>query len=206
MFAVDITDADGVDRIFSTVISSIAPIDIVVNNAAFLPQISPIKSADLKDWWRGFEVNVLGTATVTRAFLATEPEDRRGVVININTSVAHYGVFPAYSSYVASKMAALRMTESFQAENPGVRLVSLQPGGVQTEMYDKFEMLEDYAMIDLSLPSNMLVWLASDEADFVGGRLIWTNWDAQELIRKKEEIIANNHLTTGLKPIEGNLY
>lgn len=206
VFAVDITDADGVDKVFSTVVSSIAPIDIVVNNAAFLPQISPIKSADLRDWWRGFEVNVLGTATVTRAFLATKPADRRGVVININTSVAHYGVFPAYSSYVASKMAALRMTESFQAENPEVRFVSLQPGGVQTEMYDKFKMPEDYAMTDLSLPSDMSVWLASDEADFVGGRLIWTNWDAEELIRKKEEIIANNHLTTGLKPIEGNLY
>ena len=206
VFAVDITDADAVDKVFSAAISSIAPIDIVVNNAAFLPEISPIKSADLKDWWRGFEVNVLGTATVTRAFLATKPEGHKGVVININTSVSHYGVFPAYSSYVASKMAALRMTECFQAENPEVRFVSLQPGGVQTDMYAKFKMPEDYAMTDLSLPSDMSVWLSSEEADFVGGRLIWTNWDAQELVRRKEEIITKNHLTTGLRPIEGDLY
>lgn len=154
----------------------------------------------------GFEVNVLGTATVTRAFLLTKPENRKGVVININTSVAHYGVFPTYSSYVASKMAALRMTESFQAESAEVRFVSLQPGGVQTEMYDKFKMPEDYAMTDVNLPSDMSVWLASDEADFVGGRLIWTNWDAKELIDRKEEIISKNHLTTGLRPIEGDLY
>ena len=206
VFAVDITDADGIYKVFSEVVSSIAPIDILVNNAAFLPKISPIKSADLKDWWRGFEVNVLGTATVTQAFLATKAEGRKGVVININTSVAHYGVFPSYSSYVASKMAALRMTESFQAENPEVRFVSLQPGGVQTEMYAKFKMPEDYAMTELSLPSDMSVWLSSDEADFVGGRLIWTNWDAQELVKRKGEIVAGNQLTTGLKPIEGDLY
>nr|ANM86577.1 putative short-chain dehydrogenase/reductase [Cladonia uncialis subsp. uncialis]AUW31360.1 putative short-chain dehydrogenase/reductase [Cladonia uncialis subsp. uncialis] len=206
VFTMDITDAEGVDKVFSTVVSSVAPIDIVVNNAAFLPEISPIKNADLKDWWRGFEVNVLGTATVTRTFLATKPEGRKGVVININTSVAHYGVFPAYSSYVASKMAVLRMTESFQAENPEVRFTSLQPGGVQTEMYAKFKMPEDYAMTDLSLPSDMSVWLSSDEADFVGGRLIWTNWDAEELVKRKEEIISKNHLTTGLRPIEGDLY
>ena len=206
VFAVDITDAEGIDKVFSTVIATVAPIDIVVNNAAFLPEISPIKTADLKDWWRGFEVNVLGTATVTRAFLATKAEARKGIVININTSVAHYGVFPAYSAYVASKMAVLRMTESFQAENPEVRFVSLQPGGVQTEMYTKFKMPEDYAMTDLSLPSDMSVWLASDEADFVGGRLIWTNWDAQELVKRKEEIVSKNHLTTGLRPIEGDLY
>ena len=92
---------------------------------------------------KGIEVNVLGTATVTRAFLATKPEARKGIAININTSVAHYGVFPAYSAYVASKMVVLRMTESFQAENPEVRFVSLQPGEEQTEMYTKFKMPQD---------------------------------------------------------------
>ena len=177
-----------------------------MNNAAFLPDVSPLKSTDLKNWWRGFEVNVLGTATVTRSYLVTKAEGHKGVVININTSVAHYGVFPTYSSYVASKMAALRMTECFQAEAPEVRFVSLQPGGVDTEMYAKFEMPEDYAMTDNSLPSDMTVWLASDEADFVGGRLIWTNWDVEELIQRKDEIVEKNHLVTGLRPIEGDLY
>ena len=58
-------------------------------------------------------------------------------------AVAHYGIFPTYSAYTASKMAALRMSECFQAENRDVRFVSLQPGGVDTEMYAKFHMPED---------------------------------------------------------------
>lgn len=77
VFAVDITDAETVEKVFDTTVSTIAPIDVLVNNAAFLPEISPLKAADLKDWWRGFEVNVLGTATVTRAFLTTKPRAGR---------------------------------------------------------------------------------------------------------------------------------
>ncbi|KAH7054327.1 hypothetical protein B0J12DRAFT_784383 [Macrophomina phaseolina] len=206
VFAADVTNATAVNEVFAAAAVSIGPVDIVINNAAFLPAISAIQDADLKDWWRGFEVNVLGTATVTQAFLRTKQAGRRGTVININTSVAHYGVFPTYSSYTASKMAALRMTECFQAENPDVRFVSLQPGGVDTQMYAKFHMPEDYAMTDIQLPSDTCVWLASDEADFLAGRFVWSNWDAKELIERKENIVAHKELTSMLKPIEGDLY
>ncbi|KAI1263592.1 hypothetical protein F5Y18DRAFT_393502 [Xylariaceae sp. FL1019] len=202
----DISNAEAVGELFASVTSSLGPIDVVVNNAAYLSTISTLQDANIKDWWRGFEVNVLGTATVTQAFLKTKPAGARATVININTSVAHYGVFPTYTSYCSSKMAALRLTECLQAECPEVRFVSLQPGGVDTEMYAKFHMPEDYAMTDLQLPSDMCVWLVSDEADFLAGRFVWTNWDAQELIRRKDKIVAEKELTSMLKPIEGDLY
>ncbi|KAF2135658.1 uncharacterized protein K452DRAFT_260349 [Aplosporella prunicola CBS 121167] len=206
VFAADITDSTAITELFADVTVTLGPVDVVVNNAAFLSAISTIKDADLKNWWRGFEVNVLGTTTVIQAFLRTKPASRKGVVININTSVAHYGVFPTYSSYTASKMASLRMTECFQAENPEVRFISLQPGGVDTQMYAQFHMPEDYAMTDIQLPSDTSVWLASDEAEFLAGRLVWTNWDAEELLKRKDDIVAGKELTTMLKPIEGDLY
>ncbi|KAH6651610.1 hypothetical protein BKA67DRAFT_571350 [Truncatella angustata] len=202
----DITDAAAINKIFNFSVSELGHVDIVVNNAAFLPTISALKDADLKNWWRGFEVNVLGTATVTQAFLKTKPAGLKGTVISINTSVAHYGIFPGYSAYVASKMASQRMNESFQAESSDVRFISLQPGGVDTEMYAKFHMPEDYAMTDIQLPSDTCVWLASDEAEFLGGRFVWTNWDAEELIKRKDTIISEKELTSMVKPIEGDLY
>ncbi|KAF2964613.1 hypothetical protein GQX73_g8971 [Xylaria multiplex] len=171
VFSADITNIAAVEDLFSSLIASLGRIDVVINNAAFLSTISTLQEANLKDWWRAFEVNVLGTAAVTQAFLRTKPEGLKATVVNINTSVAHYGVFPTYSSYTASKMAALRMTECFQAESPDVRFVSLQPGGVDTEMYAKFHMPEDYAMTDIQLPSDTCVWLASEEAAFLAGRL-----------------------------------
>ncbi|TGJ77088.1 hypothetical protein E0Z10_g10793 [Xylaria hypoxylon] len=206
VFSADITNIEAVGELFVSVTSSLGPIDVVVNNAAFLSAVSTLQEANLTNWWRGFEVNVLGTATVTQAFLKTKPAGLKATVVNINTSVAHYGVFPTYSSYAASKMAALRMTECFQAECPDVRFVSLQPGGVDTDMYAKFHMPEDYAMTDIQLPSDTCVWLASEEAAFLAGRFIWTNWDVQELIQRQDKIVSEKELTSMLKPIEGDLY
>ncbi|KAI1812298.1 hypothetical protein GGS20DRAFT_29739 [Poronia punctata] len=215
IYSVDITDSAAVSDLFTKVSSSMGVVNVLVNNAAYLSEISTLRDSDLKDWWRGFEVNILGTMTMTQAFLRQgqdqvgngEKGNEKGkVVININTSVAHYGVFPTYSSYTGSKMASARITECLQAEEPDVRFVSLQPGGVDTAMYAKFHMPEDYAMTDIRLPGDTCVWLASDEADFLRGRFVWTNWDVRELMARKERIVREKELTTMLKPIEGDLY
>ncbi|KAK8877616.1 Short chain dehydrogenase citE [Apiospora arundinis] len=169
----DITNEVAVNGPFAKATADFGPLDVVVNNAAFLPAVSALKDATLSDWWRGFEVNILGTAIVTQAFLKTKPAGRKGVAININTSVAHYGVFPTYSLYTSSKMAALRMTECLPAEHPDdVRFFSLQPGGVDTDMYAKLHMPDHYPMTDIDLRSDTSVWLASDEANFLAGRFM----------------------------------
>jgi len=38
------------------------------------------------------------------------------------------------------------------------------------------------------LPAEFCVWLASSEAKFLKGKFVWANWDAQELLERKEEI------------------
>lgn len=208
-FAADITDAAAVERVFTTITSSIASaVEILVNNAGYLTTPGALRTADLHDWWRSFEVNVLGVAIVTRAFLnhGSSTRTTKRVVINLNSSVAHAGIYPEHSAYVASKMAALRMMESFQAENPAVRFVSINPGGVGTDMYRRFGMPEDFQMTDISLSSDAAVWLASDEADFLAGRMYWVAWDAEELMRQKEQILEEDQLRTGLKGIDGSLY
>ena len=35
-----------------------------------------------------------------------------------------------------------------------------------------------------------MVWAVSPEAAFLQGRLIWCNWDVEELKAKKEKIVA----------------
>jgi hypothetical protein len=42
------------------------------------------------------------------------------------------------------------------------------------------------------------VWSASPEAEFLKGKFIWSNWDVNELIAKKEEIVSTPQLTNGL--------
>lgn len=40
----------------------------------------------------------------------------------------------------------------------------------------------------VELPSHFAVWLASDEARFLRGRLVWANWDVNQLLEKKADI------------------
>ncbi len=38
------------------------------------------------------------------------------------------------------------------------------------------------------LPGGFYVWLASPEAAFLNRKFVWTNWDAQELLERADEI------------------
>jgi len=42
-----------------------------------------------------------------------------------------------------------------------------------------------------NLPGNYAVWLASEEAQFLGGKFTWAQWDVDELLTLKEKIAAN---------------
>lgn len=42
----------------------------------------------------------------------------------------------------------------------------------------------------VSLPSDFLVWVASAEADFLDGKLVFASWDVEELKARKREIVG----------------
>lgn len=50
----------------------------------------------------------------------------------------------------------------------------------------------------MKLPADFMVWLASPEASFLNGKLVWANWDVEELKAKATEISSNpSFMTTG---------
>jgi hypothetical protein len=42
-----------------------------------------------------------------------------------------------------------------------------------------------------------MLWLSSPEAKFLNGRMVWSNWDVDELVTKKDMITAGTMLTIG---------
>lgn len=50
----------------------------------------------------------------------------------------------------------------------------------------------------VDLPGHFCVWLVSEEASFLKGKLVWANWDVNELIAKKDEINNTELLNIGL--------
>lgn len=52
----------------------------------------------------------------------------------------------------------------------------------------------------IDLPGAFCVWLsASKDAEFLRGRFVWSNWDVDELIQRKKDIIDRDLLKLGLK-------
>ena len=55
-FAADVTKAEQMKQVASQVAGGW---DVLVNNAGYLPAPSPGATADMDDWWKGFEVDFL---------------------------------------------------------------------------------------------------------------------------------------------------
>ena len=43
----------------------------------------------------------------------------------------------------------------------------------------------------MNLAAHFLVWIASPEAQWIRGKMVWSNWDVDEIQAKKEEILKD---------------
>ena len=109
----------------------LAELDVLVHNAgvAFPGRVAE-STAD--QWHATFEVNVTGAVALTLALL---PALRavRGQVIFINSG-SGLNVSAGLASYSASKFALRAFADSLRADEPLLRVTSIHPGRVDTEM------------------------------------------------------------------------
>ncbi|KAF4332367.1 short-chain dehydrogenase [Fusarium beomiforme] len=199
----DISSEEDVQRLFVSLDKS--P-DFLINNAGYLPNPSLFVDGDLQEWWRGFTVNVYGTALVTQNYL----RHRRGaakasvtspaVVITLNTIGAFAIRPPQLSAYGVSKAALARWNELVAADVPPseARFISVHPGAVETDMAEKSGLKGVFPSTDGNLVGKFVTWLVSEDAAFLSGRFVWVNWDITELLKKKGEIVEKDLLITNL--------
>ncbi|KAH8884031.1 NAD(P)-binding protein [Thozetella sp. PMI_491] len=196
--AVDVRDNKAVAAVFSRVGS----VDIVVHGAAAVPSLIPLMSIDPDELWGAFETNVRGTLNVARALLASRAEgSEEAVLLVVNTAGVLMPPMPKMGGYVTSKAPAMKIVEYLGAESVSkMRVMSVHPGVVRT---DAALVLEENGIFfpsydDVSLPSDFLVWAASEEAAFLRNKYVFANWDVDELKARKEEIQSGLELTLGL--------
>lgn len=118
------------------------------------------------------------------------------LILDISSFATHIYV-PQISAYSITKLAFTQWLAHVQEENQeqGLRIHSFHPGGVLTETVREFGMTEETMdWDDVQLPGQFAVWLASEEADFLNGRFVWTNWDVEELLSRKAEFEGDRDL------------
>ncbi|QMW44040.1 hypothetical protein G4B11_007410 [Aspergillus flavus] len=191
----DLASQDDIRRVFETLKCS--P-DILINNAGYMPNPESFLTTNLSEYWFGFTINVLGTVRFTQAYLrhrleqgATSP----AVVITLSTAGAYGPSVPNLSAYLASKAGLVRWVEIVSADidKQVARFISVHPGAVDTDMLAKSQLGGAFPSTEGKLVGDFVVWTATEEADFV-----WANWDVQELLSRRDDIVSKNLFVTSL--------
>jgi NAD(P)-dependent dehydrogenase (short-subunit alcohol dehydrogenase family) len=134
-FVADVTDLAALDA----AAREFGRWDVLFLNAGYLPDTARVADMDVREWWRGFEVNVLGAGATLRAFLPFKGSERP-VIVGTSTGGVNFPKDQAVgnSGYMVSKMAVASLMEYVAAEEPDVHVVTVHPGVIATAMYDKF--------------------------------------------------------------------
>jgi 3-oxoacyl-[acyl-carrier protein] reductase len=177
----DVSKRDDVDRWASEV----DELDVLVCNAGMS---GPRESlADPDEWWRTFEVNVLGVYLCCHAFAPRMLERRSGRIVNVASGAAYLpmSVGGGSTAYGASKAAVHRFSELLagQLTPQNVFVFSISPGLVRTEMTSGFG--DDLPWTPPEAAPTLVRALVSGEFDALAGRYLHAEHDPPETLRTR---------------------
>ena len=137
LIGMDITSDRSVNEAIEEVIRREGRIDVLINNAGLGIQ-GPVEDISSEMATRLFDTNVIGAHRVCRAILPHMREAKSGLIINISSIAANFGL-PYRSFYSATKAAVDRYGESLSLEvrKFGIKVVTVQPGEFNTNIGSK---------------------------------------------------------------------
>ena len=145
----DLTEPDGIARLAAAIGQRWQALDIMVINAAILPQLSSVADIDAGALGKAMTVNVLATQALIAAFdpmLRKSPDAR---VIGLTSGVAR-APRAYWGAYGASKAAFEVLLECYAQETMNVariRVAIVSPGATRTAMRARAYPGEDPASV-----------------------------------------------------------
>jgi NAD(P)-dependent dehydrogenase (short-subunit alcohol dehydrogenase family) len=183
----DVAREEGVVAMFKAATEALGPLDGVVVNAGVGASTSRLVDMSAERMRNVFEVNVLG------AYLCAREAARRmskslggkgGSIVLISSVAARIGAPDTYVDYAGSKAAvdALALGLSKELGREGVRVNSIRPGVIETEIHATYGAADRPYKIGASVPlgrpgipnevAEAIVWLLSDASSYVTGAII----------------------------------
>ncbi|MCM3730592.1 SDR family oxidoreductase [Fictibacillus nanhaiensis] len=134
-YILDVSNPDGVDQVFSQVLSDQQNIHILVNNAGY-GIFEEFAEASWQNIEGMFSTNVLGLMACTRAVLPHMLYRGNGHIINIASQAGKIST-PKSSVYAATKHAVLGFSNGLRLEvaHKGVHVTTVNPGPIATDFF-----------------------------------------------------------------------
>lgn len=132
-YKVDVSDYDSVKEWISSIKDQLK--NVILINCAAISYNAFAHKADVNQWHKVINTNLLGTFNVIHELLPIMREQNYGRIINISSVVAQLPT-PGVSAYAASKSALWGLTKSLSAENgsKGITVNTINLGYVNLGM------------------------------------------------------------------------
>lgn len=179
----DVSQKEGVFRLFDEAITQFGQVDIWVNNAGVMLN-AMIKDLTQEQFEKSIDINFKGVFYSLQE-AATKLADN-GSIINLSSTVTRT-IFPTYGVYSATKAAVEQLSRVFAKEiGPrGINVNCVLPGPTATDLFLTGKSEELIAQISstnafkrLGTPdeiAQVVTFLASDEAKWISGQSIGVN-------------------------------
>jgi 3-oxoacyl-[acyl-carrier protein] reductase len=191
--AADVSEREHVEAMVARVESELGPIDLLVANAGIAGWERTTWEVEPAEWWRTFEVNVLGVFLCCRAVIPGMIERGTGRIV-LTGSGAAYLPTSRNAAYGATKAAIYRFGDILarQLEPHGIPVFTISPGLVRTQMTeDVFP--DDAPWTPPELAPRLVRALASGRLDRLSGRYIHAEHDdVEDLARRADEIVERD--------------
>jgi NADP-dependent 3-hydroxy acid dehydrogenase YdfG len=126
---VDFEDLDGIPA----VVEPIVELDVLIHNAG-VAYPGRVAESTIDEWRDTMGVNVLGVVALTLPLLpALRAAGGHVVFVNSGSGI---NASPGLASYSASKFALRGFADSLRSDEPSLRVTSVHPGRIATEMQE----------------------------------------------------------------------
>ena len=135
LLPMDLTDYDKIDLMGASIYERFGKLDILVGNAGFLGDMTPITHLDPKIWDKVMGINLTANYRLIRSMdpLLKLSDAGRAIFLSSGTTK---GARAYWAAYAVSKMALEHMVQIYAAENgkTNIRANLIDPGATRTRM------------------------------------------------------------------------
>jgi len=137
-YELDVSSAESIDNFVSRVTKAFSRIDVLVNNAAIIPDArSSGLLVEIQELQVSFETNVYGIIRLSQKIIPLMIKNNYGRIINLSSGMGQFAdMGSGYLAYRISKTAVNTITKVLanETDSYNIQINSVDPGWVKTEM------------------------------------------------------------------------